>query len=157
MTGEAMRMRMQLARLAQQHRLVPKSFAPTELLPPIDGDVIVAGLVAPAVIDNERTMFAAHCHLPIEESDPRYASPYSFAETPLGDDMRTFRNASQIVESSLDFLHQIPEIRNLSKGLLSGSTKFLSHLVEQCCERPPHPRWLIRRQKRRVICSCSDG
>jgi hypothetical protein len=70
MTGEAMRMRMQLARLAQRHGHTPKSFTPTDPLPPIDGDVIVEGLASLAVIDNQRTKVAAHCWMPFRKSIP---------------------------------------------------------------------------------------
>lgn len=56
MTGEAMRMRMQLARLAQQHRLAPQAVM-IPLSAPVDGPQILEGYASTIDVDLERTKF----------------------------------------------------------------------------------------------------
>lgn len=64
MTGEALRMKIELARLASRHGVSPKPFAPVEPLPAADGDWIVQGLASPSVVDSERCRFASNCWTP---------------------------------------------------------------------------------------------
>ncbi|MEY9594442.1 hypothetical protein ABIA06_006733 [Bradyrhizobium yuanmingense] len=70
MSGEAIRMRLELKRLARKYRIAPAQCSPTAPLPPVDGDWVVEGFAAPATIDKERTMFAAGCWLPFKQDIP---------------------------------------------------------------------------------------
>ncbi|WP_439407937.1 hypothetical protein ACNJX9_04405 [Bradyrhizobium sp. DASA03076] len=70
MTGEAIRMRLELKRLARKYRIAPAQCSPTAPLPPVDGDWVFEGFAAPTVIDHERTKFAPHCWLPFKSDIP---------------------------------------------------------------------------------------
>ena len=70
MTGEAMRLKLELARLMRRHRRGPVPFTP---LPPracADGDVVVDGFASPATVDRERMKFGIHCWLPFGKDIP---------------------------------------------------------------------------------------
>ncbi|MCA1379832.1 MULTISPECIES: hypothetical protein [Bradyrhizobium] len=70
MSGEAIRMRLELKRLARNYRIAPAHCSPTAPLPPVEGDWIFEGFAAPTVIDHERTKFAPHCWLPFKSDIP---------------------------------------------------------------------------------------
>lgn len=70
MTGEAFKMKIELAHLIRRHRLAPMACAPAAPLPPVEGDWIFEGFAAPATIDSERTKFAPHCWMPFKSDIP---------------------------------------------------------------------------------------
>ncbi|MFH0300992.1 hypothetical protein AAFX91_27960 [Bradyrhizobium sp. 31Argb] len=70
MSGEAMRMRIELVQLMRRHQVAPKPFTPTALLPAVDHNVIVEGYAAPATIDREHAKFAGRCWLPFRKNIP---------------------------------------------------------------------------------------
>ncbi|MBR0710136.1 hypothetical protein [Bradyrhizobium liaoningense] len=70
MTGEALKLKAEVARLMSRHRLAPIACAPAAPLPPVEGDWIFEGFAAPATIDSERTKFAPHCWMPFKSGIP---------------------------------------------------------------------------------------
>jgi hypothetical protein len=62
-----MRLRLEIARLMQKHRLSPPPFTPPPLLSAVEHDVIVEGYAAPDLADREYTRFAWYCWFPIRK------------------------------------------------------------------------------------------
>lgn len=70
MSGEALRMQLELKRHARKHQIVPAPCAQTAPLPPVEGDLFVEGYAAPATIDSELTRFAPECWMPFKQNVP---------------------------------------------------------------------------------------
>ena len=71
MSGDAFKMRIELAQLMRRHQVAPKPFTPIAPLINVEADsVSVEGLAAPASVDRERMMFGAHCWLPFRREIP---------------------------------------------------------------------------------------
>jgi hypothetical protein len=70
MSGEAFRMRIELARLMQRHGMTPAPFTPVAPRAAVDHDISIEGLAAPATIDRERMKFGAHCWMPFRKDIP---------------------------------------------------------------------------------------
>jgi phage head maturation protease len=70
MTGEALRLRIETARLMRKHQVEPKPFCPVALLPSVDHDVIVEGYAAPSVVDREFTKFSTNCWTAFKKDIP---------------------------------------------------------------------------------------
>ena len=66
MSGEALALTVELAKLKQKHGIVPAPFTPLPPLPQVDGDTFIEGYASPATVDRERTKFAAACWMPFK-------------------------------------------------------------------------------------------
>jgi hypothetical protein len=69
-TGNAMRMKIELAAMVRKLNLTPAPFTPPALLPPCEGDWIVEGLASPVTVDREFTKFGPHCWMPFKPDIP---------------------------------------------------------------------------------------
>ena len=72
MSGEAMRMKREIAALMRRHNLAPRPFTPLALKPPAEGEVYVEGLASPATVDRELEKFGPFCWMPIRKPIPLF-------------------------------------------------------------------------------------
>jgi hypothetical protein len=70
-TGEALKMRLEIAALMQKHHAGSQPFKPKALLPPVEGDIVIEGIASPATIDREFTKFSQRCWVqPFKQNIP---------------------------------------------------------------------------------------
>jgi hypothetical protein len=70
MSAEALKLKLAIANLQKQHRLVAPPFTPLPLGPVVAYDITREGYCAPATIDREFTKFAATCWTPFKPDIP---------------------------------------------------------------------------------------
>ena len=73
--AKLLKMKVELGRLMQQHRVAPKSCTAIAPLPPVPYDMVFEGYCAPAVIDSGHMRFAPALLDAVPARDPASASP----------------------------------------------------------------------------------